>query len=1453
MLANDPFTIVHLPDTQTLTESSPAVFTDQTQWVADHIQSDNIVFLSHVGDMVQDPEDDTQWQIGDSAMSILDGDPVANPNGLLPYSVAIGNHDFDDDNTHLGATQFTEYFGQSRYVGKTWYGGSSFDELNHFQFFSANGQQFLHLTVEWEPRDSAVNWAQGILDAYADVPTVLTTHAYIDETGGHSTEQLTIDGRSGEQVFQDLVSPNPQIFMVLGGHFGRERHQVSLNSGGSEVIEILANYQGRSPGEDGFLRLIEFDPDANAVNFTTYSPTLDEFETDADSQFTLSLDFANRFSFSKAPRARLATPADNGVDDLSMETQRATVNTVQQLFDISLLDFSPGIDPNSVTNATTTLFKDGVPLSQASDYSFTYDPVSDQISLVPTSGTFDDGVFEISLNSGSEKIADQDGNELESVIITVEIDTTIPDPPTSFYFSLNNAATLPGGLVVDNEDIVFFDGTSFSQAFDGSDVGLSAFTINALDFLSDTELLFSMKEAGSIPGIPGTVDDSDIIKFTATQLGPTTAGTFELFFDGSDVELISGGEDIDSVDMLDDGRLLISIRGTLTTTALVGGDDDIFAFTPISLGDDTSGTWELFFDGADVGLGNEDLNGVSVYPNGDVYLSVDGSFDLAGSTVRDDDVLSFSPLELDDYTVGDFTPFFDGSLYGLSPFDMFSLHVPQPVTGNSAPVANNDSLSVSEGSTAVQLSSGALSVLENDTDADLPDDSLTVELIPLSGPSFGSVSLNTDGTFSYTHDGSENFSDSFVYEIHDALGATDTAVVSITIIPVNDNAPVANNDSIFLAQGATTTQLVGGSNSLTDNDTDLDLPNDSLMVSVVPVSPPLYGSLTLNNDGTFSYTHDGAGSISDSFVYQVSDSSGTNDIATVSISIGPPNSPPSASDGTVATLEDTAIEFGTSDFNFTDADGDSLAQIQITSLQTDGSLRLSGVDVETGQVLLASDLTAGHLQYTPAANVNGADHDSFRFRVHDGIEYSGDDYRMTIDVTAVNDAPVLSGLPDLSIVENTTDTTIDLDNFFSDVETPASAAQFTVLSSFTGVNVTIDAVSHVLTIVGDPGFVGDGDITIQATDTGDGTSEPISATDTLHVTVSPTMGDSAFLFSLDRTETLGGITVANEDILKFDGIDFSMVFDGSDVGISSSKFDAFTWLSSTEMLFSISAPQYVPGITEIVDDSDIVKFTGTQFGDQTAGTFELYFDGSDVGLLGSSNDIDAVEILADGRLLVSMTGSDTVSGLSIKDDDIVAFVPSSLGDVTSGTWEVYFDGSDVALSPEDVRGLFIDDSGDFHFSVQNDFFIGGVSGEDEDVFVFSPRSLGPDTDGSYSNTLYFDGSVYGISSAELSGIDLVQVSSLPAIAAVHGEPVGGRFVNGIGARLLVANFSPKENVFTHASSDSSKEHLDLPARRPKILPAANVNQVHSIVPVSKLQNKPLNADLADEFFRDESI
>lgn len=190
-----------------------------------------------------------------------------------------------------------------------------------------------------------------------------------------------------------------------------------------------------------------------------------------------------------------------------------------------------------------------------------------------------------------------------------------------------------------------------------------------------------------------------------------------------------------------------------------------------------------------------------------------------------------------------------------------------PVNDN-APTAVTDPVTVNEGATVTSVNGGASSLLANDIDIDLPNDTLTFDTTPVTSVIHGSLQLFANGTFQYTHDGSETISDSFQYRIHDALNRVSVGTVAITVNPVNDN-PISRPDTIEVAEGGFVAALLNTATSVLANDSDAESPN-SVLNSTVAI-PPQHGTLNLNSDGTFSYQHNGSEMLTDSFTYRVTD------------------------------------------------------------------------------------------------------------------------------------------------------------------------------------------------------------------------------------------------------------------------------------------------------------------------------------------------------------------------------------------------------------------------------------------------------------------------------------------------------------------------------------------------------------------------------------------------------
>ena len=295
-----------------------------------------------------------------------------------------------------------------------------------------------------------------------------------------------------------------------------------------------------------------------------------------------------------------------------------------------------------------------------------------------------------------------------------------------------------------------------------------------------------------------------------------------------------------------------------------------------------------------------------------------------------------------------------------------------------------------------------------------------------------------------------------------------------------------------------------------------------------------------------------------------------------------------------------------------------------------------------------------------------------------------------------------------------------------------------------------------------------------ATATNAPTNTP-TATATATPTNTPVAGTANAIYVSSTTDGNVGFAFSDEDILRFDPNtnSWTMFFDGSDVGLgsnSSQDVDAFDLLDDGTILLSITGSATVPNVGSITD-ADIVRFTPTTLGATTAGTYSWYFDGSDVGLTTTGEDIDAIDVLADGRIVISTLDSVSVTGATGVDEDLLVFTPTALGATTAGTWAIYFDGSDVGLADtnnEDVNGVWIDpNTGHVYLSTLGAFAVPGVSGDGADIFRCAPGSLGATTSCTY--TMHWDGSVNGFAGEVVDGISMTAASVGANVAQMNAS------------------------------------------------------------------------------------
>ena len=365
------FTMAVIPDTQNYIDfrhqkaagyklDSSLLFKQQMEYLASRSERNggDIAFVASVGDVWQHQTKSIDPQHLERGIGI-ENDPILARNAKrteevlsielptafegfqvisdakIPFGVAPGNHDYDaawsvagypPNRTkkfselersvkdfgllHVGGfDNFRSVFGEDTHFfkDKSWYVASHKGGVNSAQKFSAGGYEFLHLALEMQPGDEVLAWAESVIENYPGLPTIITTHDYMNSAGKRVPYPL-IDlvqadpdnHNNAEQLWSKLIDLHAQIFLVLCGHQRGQSVRIDKNSSGNLVYQILANYQDRGQAAleagydrsraigDGWLRLMHFElgtasPTITVRTFSTYynkySSELDAYPT----------------------------------------------------------------------------------------------------------------------------------------------------------------------------------------------------------------------------------------------------------------------------------------------------------------------------------------------------------------------------------------------------------------------------------------------------------------------------------------------------------------------------------------------------------------------------------------------------------------------------------------------------------------------------------------------------------------------------------------------------------------------------------------------------------------------------------------------------------------------------------------------------------------------------------------------------------------------------------------------------------------------------------------------------------------------------------------------------------------------------------------------------------------------------------------------------------------------
>ncbi len=292
------FSIVVIPDTQAykshksvdqngkeISQVTNPIFAAHTDWIAKNLKSQKIVFVSHVGDIVDKNRQD-QWSVARNCMDRI--------HGLVPYGISVGNHDMTSKGD---SSLFQQNFPAARYQDKKWYGGTftpagnnpkvSGNNANSYQLYEAGGRKFLHLHLECNAPDDVLAWADSLFEDHSDRVAIVTTHMglgprdkpknnqeFIDAPKGRM-RWLKIHGKRGntpEQMWEKCFSQHKNLFMICCGDQSRTqaRHEIAVGVQGNTVHQLLSDYS------TGWLRMYRFLPDQNEVQAITFDPRSEE-------------------------------------------------------------------------------------------------------------------------------------------------------------------------------------------------------------------------------------------------------------------------------------------------------------------------------------------------------------------------------------------------------------------------------------------------------------------------------------------------------------------------------------------------------------------------------------------------------------------------------------------------------------------------------------------------------------------------------------------------------------------------------------------------------------------------------------------------------------------------------------------------------------------------------------------------------------------------------------------------------------------------------------------------------------------------------------------------------------------------------------------------------------------------------------------------------------------------
>jgi hypothetical protein len=278
-------TLVHLTDTQYLSEGYPEEYERMTRWVVDLAAQREVAAVVHTGDLVQswvDPDQsDARARIEFERASAAQG--ILEEAGLVT-TVLPGNH---DSKRGIDTSLYNAYFGPERYAEAPGFVApiAPGDASSSYTIVDAGPAPMLVLSIGYGYGERELAWAERVVTEHPAHNIVIATHEHLTPLTRFDPARRATDNRwlsRADELWSRVVEPNRQVVAVLAGHYHGLGAIVTPDAGGAAgrtVVELLADYQefrtGTGERATGFLRLLQWDLAAGRLLVDTYSPRLD--------------------------------------------------------------------------------------------------------------------------------------------------------------------------------------------------------------------------------------------------------------------------------------------------------------------------------------------------------------------------------------------------------------------------------------------------------------------------------------------------------------------------------------------------------------------------------------------------------------------------------------------------------------------------------------------------------------------------------------------------------------------------------------------------------------------------------------------------------------------------------------------------------------------------------------------------------------------------------------------------------------------------------------------------------------------------------------------------------------------------------------------------------------------------------------------------------------------------